>query len=57
MTEYFDMFREPNGNTDWFVVTTVVSDPQYLAVPWVTTSHFKKEPDASKWDPQPCAAR
>ncbi len=26
----------------------------YLAVPFVTTSHFKKEPDGSKWMPTPC---
>jgi hypothetical protein len=56
VTEYFDMFQEPGG-ADWFVVTTVVNDPQYLNGPWITTSHFKKEADASKWNPQPCKTR
>ncbi len=56
MTEYFDLFKDPDG-LDWFVVTTIVTDPQYLATPWVTTSHFKKEPDGSKWSPTPCKVR
>jgi hypothetical protein len=56
VTEYFDLFKEPDG-TDWFVVTTVVTDPQYLNGPWVTTSHFKKEPDGSKWSPTPCQVK
>ncbi len=54
--EYYDLFTEPNGDT-WFMVTTVVDDPVYLAVPFVTTSNFKKIPDASGWDPTPCSAR
>ena len=37
--------------------STIVTDPQYLNGPWVTTSHFKKEPDGSKWNPQPCKGR
>jgi hypothetical protein len=56
VTEYYDMFREPDG-PDWFVVTTIVTDPQYLNTPWVTTSHFRKEADGSKWNPTPCAVR
>jgi len=42
---------------DWFVVTTIVRDPQFLNGPWVTTSHFKKEPNGAKWKPTPCVAR
>jgi hypothetical protein len=56
VTEYFDLFGEPGGG-DWFVVTTIVRDPQFLGEPWITTSHFKKEPDGSKWSPEPCKAR
>jgi len=55
--EYFNRFAVPFDDTEWFVVTTVVTDPVYLNQPWVTTSHFKREPDASKWNPQPCRAR
>jgi hypothetical protein len=54
--EYFDLFNEPDGST-WFMVTTVVEDPVYLAVPFVTTSHFKKQQDAAGWHPEPCTAR
>jgi hypothetical protein len=56
VTEHFDLFPEPGGG-EWFVVTTIVRDPQYLGEPWITTSHFKKEPDGSKWSPTPCAVR
>jgi hypothetical protein len=56
LTEYYDRFKEPNGD-EWFTVTTVVTDPQYLAIPFVTTTDFKREPDGSKWHPTPCSAR
>jgi len=56
VNEYYDHHTEPNGD-EWFTVTTVVTDPQYLAVPFVTSSDFKKEPDGSKWSPEPCKAR
>jgi hypothetical protein len=56
LTEYFDYHKEPNGD-EWFTVTTIVRDPQYLIGPFITSSDFKKEPDASKWRPTPCAAR
>jgi hypothetical protein len=56
VTEYYDLFRGPDG-PDWFVVTTIVRDPQYLGEPWVTTSHFRKEADGSKWAPAACEAR
>jgi hypothetical protein len=36
------------------VITSIVEDPQYLFVPWVVSNHFRREPDGSKWDPQPC---
>jgi hypothetical protein len=53
VTEYFDRFTAPNGD-EWFSVTTVVHDPKYLNQDFVTSSHFKKEPDGSKWSPSPC---
>ena len=56
VTEYFDLFKDPDS-VDWFVVTTIVRDPQFLNGPWVTTSHFKKEPDGAKWKPTPCSVR
>ena len=56
LKEYYDLFSEPKADT-WFMVTTIVDDPTYLAIPFVTTSHFKKIADASGWDPEPCTAR
>ena len=53
VTEYFDRFEDPTGD-QWFTVTTIVEDPQYLTQPFVTSSHFKKEPDGTKWSPTPC---
>ena len=56
VTEYFERFSEPDGN-DHLMVMTIVSDPDYLALPFVVTTDFKKEADGSKWDPTPCSAR
>src|SRR5215470_12492126 len=56
VSEYFDLSRERNGET-WFVVTTIVEDPQYLTEPFVTSTNFKKQVDAVGWDPQPCRSR
>ncbi len=53
LKEYFDRFQHPDG-TEWLVVTTVVTDPAYLRQPFIVATHFKKEPDGSKWSPKPC---
>jgi hypothetical protein len=56
LLEYFDSFKAPNGD-QWLVVTTIVTDPKYLSEPFITSSHFKKLPDASGWNPSPCTAK
>jgi hypothetical protein len=56
VTEYFDRFPSPNGD-DWLMVTTIVEDPAYLNQRYITSSHFKREDDASNWNPTPCGAR
>jgi hypothetical protein len=53
VTEYFTRFTHPVAG-DWFTVTTVVEDPQYLTGPFTTSSNFKKEPNDSKFKPAPC---
>jgi len=53
ITEYYTRISHPEGG-DWFVVTTVVEDPQYLGQPFITSSNFKKEADAAKWKPVSC---
>jgi hypothetical protein len=56
LTEYYDLYQERDGTT-MIIVTAVVQDPVYLEQRYITISHFKKESDASKWDPTPCSAR
>ena len=52
LTEYFDVHDD--FESVYFTVMTIVDDPTYYVSPFVTTSSFKKERDASKWRPQPC---
>ncbi len=56
VTEYYDRIAASNGD-EWLVVSTEVRDPQYLTMPFITSTHFKKLPDASGWKPEPCAAQ
>jgi len=53
MTEYFDRFAAPGGD-QWLVITTAVTDPKYLNQEFVTSTHFRREPDGSRWDPRAC---
>jgi hypothetical protein len=56
VSEHFDITSLPDGGELLLLVTTVVEDPVYLNAPYVTSPHFKKEPDGSKWDPTPCSS-
>jgi hypothetical protein len=53
VTEYVDVFADPNGN-DWVVFTTIVHDPEYLNTDFITSSHYRRDNDRSAWDPRPC---
>ena len=54
ITEYFDKVGpEPNGDVI-LLVRTVVDDPKYLQVPFITSTNFKLEKDGAKWNPSPC---
>ncbi len=53
LLEYWDRVTFPNGDI-WLIVTSVVSDPRYLLNDYTTSTHFKREPDGSKWKPTPC---
>ena len=48
MTEYFD--RLSAYGTDWLIVFTIVEDPHYLNQPFITSTHFKREPDRFEVD-------
>jgi hypothetical protein len=56
LTEWYDRITTPDRDT-WLNVTTEVSDREYLNGVFVTTSHFKKLPDGSRFKPEPCSAR
>ena len=56
VTEYYDRVVEPNGDV-YLVVTTTVEDPTYLAQPYMTSTSFRKQADASRWNPTPCTPR
>jgi hypothetical protein len=53
VTEYFDRFATSGGD-QWLIITTVVNDPRYLSQDFVTSTHLRREPDGSKWDPSVC---
>ena len=53
VTEYYDRFTAPNGWFRYCGSSTIVVTVNQLS-PFVTSSHFKKEPDGSKWAPSPC---
>jgi hypothetical protein len=56
MTEYFDVFTEPNGGQS-LLITTSIEDPQYLSQSILLNTNFKKLPDVTGWNPTPCSAR
>ncbi len=56
LTEYYDVIRGTDG-TPWLVISSLVDDPQYLRMNFITSTNFKKVADGSGWDPSPCSAR
>jgi hypothetical protein len=52
ITEFF--VRHADFGQEWFTVITTVDDPRYLARPFITSTHFRREPDAARWNPRPC---
>jgi hypothetical protein len=53
LTEHFDRFAAPNGD-EWLVVTTIVQDPVYHFDRYITSTHFRREPNDAKWHPTTC---
>jgi hypothetical protein len=56
LTEYFVRLVD-NAGQEYLAVTTMVDDSQYLLQPYVKTYEFKKQADASGWNPTPCTAK
>ena len=44
-------------NDEYLLVTKILEDPQYLNAPYVRTVQFKKQNNATGWNPTPCAAQ
>jgi hypothetical protein len=55
VTEYFNRVSGPGG--EYLNVLSIVEDPQYLNAPYARSMQFRREPDGSKWKPEPCSAR
>jgi len=55
VSEFYDRVDEPGAS--YLVITTTVEDPAYLTEPYQTSVHFKRQADASGWNPLPCSAR
>jgi len=56
LSEYYDIIHEPNGD-EYLVISTVVEDPANLTQPFRTSTHFKREANASKFKPSACSAK
>ncbi len=56
LNEYFVRLVDNDGQ-EYLALTQIVEDPQYLQQPYVKTYEFKKQRDASGWNPTPCAAK
>jgi len=56
LNEYFNLVTGQLGEA-YFVVTAMVDDPMYLTGPFIRTYNFKKQQDASGWEPTPCLTR
>ena len=56
LTEYFDRLDVPDGESLLVVVQELV-DPENFASPYWTSSHFKRQADATGWKPTACSAR
>ena len=52
LTEYIDLVHEQEA--DWLILKSIVHDPVYLTRDFVTSTHFRREPDGAKWKPTPC---
>jgi hypothetical protein len=54
ITEYFHRLPEQASGDAWLHVLTIVEDPRYLNDAFLTSTHFKRESNGSKWNPTEC---
>jgi hypothetical protein len=53
-TEAFDVVPGARPGNEWLIVTSQLTDPVYLAQPYMLSSHFRREADDSRFQPRPC---
>jgi len=53
LTEYYELLLGDDG-TEYLSVIGVLEDPAHLTQPYTISTNFKREPDASNWDPTEC---
>lgn len=56
LTEYFTKVAGPENET-FLILTSAVVDPLYIRGDYLTSTHYLKEADGSKWDPSPCRTK
>ena len=56
LTEYINRLPGQEGDS-YIALTATVDDATYLTGPFIRTYTFKKQPDASGWEPTPCWTR
>jgi hypothetical protein len=56
LTEVFNRLTGAEGEP-YLIVTATVEDPTYLNLPFIRTYNFKKQADATGWEPTPCWPR
>ncbi len=56
VTEYFVRLVD-GGGQEYLVVTTMVDDPTHFQPAYIKTYEFKKQTDATGWNPRPCSAK
>ncbi len=56
LTEYYTTIKEDDG-AEYLIVTNFLEDSQYLNAPYVRSVQFKKQADATGWNPTACSAR
>lgn len=56
MTEYYHRMTAPNGDV-WLTVVAEIADSENLREPFVQSTHFKKLPANSAFNPEACEAR
>ena len=56
LAEYLQVLRAPNGDL-WLSLIGELDEPLYYLEPYHYSWQFKKLPDNSAWNPEPCSAR